>query len=270
MNNTFQRREFLRLAGAAGLLSLAGCAGGGAGKARVVVIGAGFGGATAAKYIREWDPSIEVMLVDRLPQFTSCPISNLVLGGSRSMAQIQRGYEGLRKHGVQVINAEVTSVDTAKRLVKLAGGSELPYDRLIVSPGIDFMYDKIAGYSAAMASGRVLHAWKAGPQTVALRAQLERMRDGGTYVLSVPAAPYRCPPGPYERASQVAQYFEKAKPRSKVLILDDNRPAVGEIAARELAGKSDLLFRRNSITGAVECLTNQSAIALNEALHANN
>ena len=222
MNNTFQRREFLRLAGAAGLLSLAGCAGGGAGKARVVVIGAGFGGATAAKYIREWDPSIEVMLVDRLPQFTSCPISNLVLGGSRSMAQIQRGYEGLRKHGVQVINAEVTSVDTAKRLVKLAGGSELPYDRLIVSPGIDFMYDKIAGYSAAMASGRVLHAWKAGPQTVALRAQLERMRDGGTYVLSVPAAPYRCPPGPYERASQVAQYFKKAKPRSKVLILDAN------------------------------------------------
>jgi len=220
--DSFQRRDFLRLAGAAGVLSLAGCAGGGAGKARVVVIGAGFGGATAAKYLRAWDPSIEVVLVDRLSGFTSCPTSNLVLGGARSMQQIERSYDGLRKHGVRVVNAEVSAVDTGKRVVRLAGGTELRYDRLIVSPGIDFMDEKIAGYAAALKSGRVLHAWKAGPQTVALRGQLERMRDGGVFVLSVPLAPYRCPPGPYERASMIASYFKKAKPRSKILILDAN------------------------------------------------
>ncbi|MDA0225608.1 MAG: NAD(P)/FAD-dependent oxidoreductase [Proteobacteria bacterium] len=220
--DSFQRRDFLRLAGAAGVLSVAGCAGGGAGKARVVVIGAGFGGATAAKYLRAWDPSIEVVLVDRLSGFTSCPTSNLVLGGARSMQEIERGYDGLRKHGVRVVNAEVSAVDTGKRVVRLAGGTELRYDRLIVSPGIDFMDEKIAGYAAALKSGRVLHAWKAGPQTVALRGQLERMRNGGVFVLSVPLAPYRCPPGPYERASMIASYFKKAKPRSKILILDAN------------------------------------------------
>ncbi len=218
-----KRREFLKLAGAAAL-SAAGCAGTGSGtpKARVVVIGGGFGGATAAKYIRLWDPAIEVTLVERNPSFVSCPISNLVLGGSRTMSDISRGYEGLAKRGVRLITGEATDVDAAKRTVKLASGASLSYDRLVVSPAIDFIFNEIPNYQAAEKAGRVLHAWKAGPQTLQLRRQLEEMKDGGVYVLSIPLAPYRCPPGPYERACQVASYFKKAKPRSKVLVVDAN------------------------------------------------
>ena len=222
MSQTFDRRGFLKLSGAAAALAAAGCATMGGTKARVVVIGGGFGGATAAKYIRLWDPSIEVVMVERANIFTSCPISNLVLGGSKTMEDIRRSYDGLRKHGVQVVNDEATAVDADKKLVKLERGGELKYDRLIVSPGIDFMFNEIAGYEAAMQAGRVLHAWKAGAQTIALQQQLAAMQDGGVFVLSVPLAPYRCPPGPYERASQVASYLKKNKPRSKVLILDAN------------------------------------------------
>jgi NADPH-dependent 2,4-dienoyl-CoA reductase/sulfur reductase-like enzyme len=216
------RRQLLKLAGAAGALSLAGCAGmgGGAPKARVVVVGGGYGGATAAKYLRLWDPAIEVVMVERESMFTSCPMSNLVIGGNRSIDEIRRGYDGLRRHGVQVVNDEVTAVDNAKKAVTLARGGTLAYDRLIVSPGIDFNFGEIEGYQAAQ--DRMPHAWKAGAQTLALRRQLEAMRDGGVYVLSIPLAPYRCPPGPYERMSQVAHYFKRAKPRSKVLVLDAN------------------------------------------------
>ncbi len=222
MIRTFDRRDFLKLGGAAAALAAAGCATTPQTKARVVVVGGGFGGATAAKYIRLWDPAIEVVLVERANLFTSCPISNMVLGGSKTMEDIRHSYDGLRKYGVQIVFDEALAVDAAKRTVKLERGGELSYDRLIVAPGIDFMYDQIAGYDAAMKTGRVLHAWKAGAQTVGLRKQLMQMRDGGVYVLSVPLAPYRCPPGPYERACQVASYFKKAKPRSKVLILDAN------------------------------------------------
>jgi sulfite dehydrogenase len=214
-----KRRDFLKLAGAA---SLAGCASATRSKARVVVVGGGYGGATAAKYVRMWDPSIDVVLVEREAEFVSCPISNLVLAGFASMQEITRGYDGLRRHGVQVIRDEVTAIDPAKQSVKLASGSELGYERLIVSPGVDFAFGEITGYEAALQDETVLHAWKAGPQTVALRRQLEGMRDGGVYILSVPLAPYRCPPGPYERASMVAAYFKQAKPRSKVLVLDAN------------------------------------------------
>ena len=221
MNRTFDRRDFLKLTGAAAALAAAGCASTSP-KARVVVIGGGFGGATAAKYIRMWDPSIEVVMVERADSFISCPLSNLVLAGSKSMGDITHRHDSLQRYGVQVVRDEATAVDAAKRVVRLARGGDLAYDRLIVSPGIDFMSEQIAGYDAAMKSGRVLHAWKAGEQTVALRRQLEQMRNGGVYVLSVPLAPYRCPPGPYERASLVAGYFKKAKPRSKVLVLDAN------------------------------------------------
>jgi NADPH-dependent 2,4-dienoyl-CoA reductase/sulfur reductase-like enzyme len=222
MNRDFDRRDFLRLAGAAAALAAAGCATAPATKARVVVIGGGFGGATAAKYIRMWDPAIEVVMVERANIFTSCPISNLVLGGSKTMEDIRHRYDGLRKYGVQLVFDEATAVDAAKRVVKLERGGDLAYDRLIVAPGIDFMFNDISGYEDAMKVNRVVHAWKAGAQTIALRKQLEGMKDGGVYVLSVPLAPYRCPPGPYERACQVASYFKKAKPRSKVLILDAN------------------------------------------------
>jgi sulfide dehydrogenase [flavocytochrome c] flavoprotein subunit len=214
-----KRREFLKLAGAA---SLAGCASAAPSKARVVVIGGGFGGATAAKYIRQWDPSIDVVLVERDAGFVSCPISNLVLGGFAGMQDITLSHDGLRRHGVQVVRDEAVAVDAAKKSVRLARGGEISYERLIVSPGIDFLFGELPGYEAAMQSGRVLHAWKAGAQTVALRRQLEEMRDGGVYVLSIPLAPYRCPPGPYERASMIAAYFKEAKPRSKVLVLDAN------------------------------------------------
>src|SRR5687767_5674079 len=214
-----KRRDFLKVAGAA---SLVGCATPTPSRARVVVIGGGFGGATAAKYIRTWDPSIDVVLVERDAGFVSCPISNLVLGGFTSMAEISRGYDGLRRHGVQVVRDEAVAIDAAKKTVRLARGGDLAYERLVVSPGVDFTFSEIQGYEAAMGDGTVLHAWKAGPQTVALRRQLEQMRDGGVYILSVPLAPYRCPPGPYERASMVAAYFKEAKPRSKVLVLDAN------------------------------------------------
>jgi len=216
-----KRRDFLKAAGA---VSLSGCAttGSAPSKARVVVIGGGFGGATAAKYIRLWDSSIDVVLVEREPQFISCPISNLVLGGFTTMQDITRERSGLAKHGVQLVRDEAVAIDAAKKSVRLASGGEIGYERLVVSPGIDFTFGDIQGYEAAMQSGKVLHAWKAGQQTVALRRQLEEMRDGGVYILTVPPTPYRCPPGPYERASMVAAYFKQAKPKSKVLVLDAN------------------------------------------------
>jgi sulfite dehydrogenase len=167
-----------------------------------------------------WDPGIEVVMVERADVFTSCPISNLVLGGNRSMQDIRHGYDGLRKRGVQVVRDEATAVDVAKKTVKLARGADLRYDRLVVSPAVDFLFDEVQGYAASQAT--VLHAWKAGEQTIALRQQLEAMKDGGVYVLSIPVAPYRCPPGPYERACQVAHYFKRAKPRSKIVLLDAN------------------------------------------------
>jgi sulfite dehydrogenase len=211
------RRHFL----AAGAAVLAGCATPlGKAKPRVVVVGAGFGGATVAKYIALWDRGIDVTLVERGERFISCPISNLVLGGTRTMQDITRNYDGLRKYGVQLAKAEALAIDGAKRTVSLSGGSTLPYDRLVLSPGVDFLFAEVQGYEAA--ASRVLHAWKAGPQTVELRRQLEAMPEGGVYLLSVPLAPYRCPPGPYERACQVAQYFKRAKPRAKVLVLDAN------------------------------------------------
>jgi sulfide dehydrogenase [flavocytochrome c] flavoprotein chain len=220
------RRQFLR-AGAAGLAvaGFAGCAGlpGAAPKARVVVVGGGFGGATAAKYIRLYDPSIEVILVEPNDVFVSCPISNLVIGGSRTMADITTAYTGLEKnHGVAIVRDTATAIDTEKKQVRVSRGEAISYDRVIVSPGIEFIADAMPGLKAPEAQARVLHAWKAGPQTVQLRQQLEAMRDGGVYVLTVPEAPYRCPPGPYERACQVASYFKAAKGKSKVLLLDAN------------------------------------------------
>jgi sulfide dehydrogenase [flavocytochrome c] flavoprotein chain len=247
------RRHFLKLAGA---VSAGGCATPAPPKARVVVVGGGFGGATAAKYIRKWDPSIEVVLVERESAFVSCPISNLVLGGYSSLPEISRNYDGLRGHGVQVVRDEVTAIDAAKSTVRLARGGDLAYQRLVVSPGIDFSFGELEGYEAAMQAGSVLHAWKAGAQTAALRSQLEQMRDGGVYVLSIPMAPYRCPPGPYERASIVAAYFKQAKPRSKVLVLDAN-PDVTSKAGLFKRAWSDLYpgileYRGNSRAVAVD------------------
>ncbi len=170
------------------------------------------------------DYKIDVVLVEPNEAFVSCPISNLVIGGSRQLADITTPYSSLRsKHGVTVVRDMAKSIDTAKKTVTLGSGSTIAYDKLIVSPGIDLMMGSVEGLAAAQASGQVLQAWKAGPETVALRRQLEAMPDGGVYAITIPEAPYRCPPGPYERACQVAWYFKTHKPRSKVLILDANQ-----------------------------------------------
>lgn len=223
-----KRRQFVQTLGAgsalAGIGLTAGCASTGGSGAHVVVVGGGYGGATAAKYIRLFsDQSIRVTLVEPSPAFVSCPISNLVLQGSKTIADVTTPYDNLAKrHGVKVVRDRVARIDPDKRTVQLASGGELSYDRLIVSPGIDFMWDTLPGMAKESAQDKVLHAWKAGAQTVALRQQLEAMPDGGVYALSIPLAPYRCPPGPYERASLVANYFKKAKPKSKVVIFDAN------------------------------------------------
>lgn len=225
-----QRRQFVQTLGAGSALSAAGfmsgCAsmGGGASIGKVVVIGGGYGGATAAKYLRLFsDRTVDVTLVEPNAAFVSCPISNLVVGGYKTMADITTPYDNLQsRHGVKLVKDMAAAIDAEKKVVKLASGAELPYDRLIVSPGIDFMWETLPGMAGATAKDKVLHAWKAGPQTVALRKQLEAMPDGGVYALTIPQAPYRCPPGPYERACLVASYFKKAKPKSKVIIFDAN------------------------------------------------
>ena len=219
------RRDFIGwLSAAAGASALPGCAGveERAGAGRVVVIGGGYAGGTAARYLRIWAPDISVTLVEPNAEFVSCPMSNLVLGGNARIEDLTLGYEGLRKRGVRVVRDTAVAVDPAKRQVRLARGDPLSYDRLIVAPGIDFIPDAIPGLKSPEAQKRVLHAWKAGPQTVALRKQLEAMRDGGVYVLHIPMAAYRCPPGPYERVCQVADYFRRAKPKSKIIVLDSN------------------------------------------------
>ena len=236
MDNTFNRRDFVKSAGALSLLGtsalggIAGCASvGGVAKPKVVVVGGGFGGATAAKYIAMWsEGKIEVTLVERESQFVSCPMSNLVLGGSKSIADISVAYDGLNKYGIKRIKGEATGFDPDKKTLALADGTALPYDRLVLSPGIDLMLDTLPGLATVDAQTNVLAAWKAGPETTALRNQLVAMNDGGVYAIHIPKAPYRCPPGPYERACQVAWYFQQAKPKSKVLILDANEDVVSK------------------------------------------
>ena len=215
----------LRAAGSAGLLALGGCAPLPSRRAipRVVVVGGGYGGATAARYLAMLGAErVDVTLVERDAAFVSCPLSNLVVGGSRTLADITLGYDALARRGVRVVRDRAVAVDPDRRRVRLARGDDLRYDRLILSPGIDFFYDRIRGLEMAAARERFPHAWRAGAQTLALRRQLEAMRDGGVFAISIPRAPYRCPPAPYERACQVAWYFRRAKPKSKVLVLDGN------------------------------------------------
>jgi sulfite dehydrogenase len=223
-NAMIQRRRLLGAGAALAATSLAGCAGMSSGPSvgRVVVVGGGYGGATAARYLKLWGGNVDVTLIERNADFVSCPISNLVLGGYKQMADITRGYDGLKAVGVKVVQGEATAIDVAGKKLRLADGSVLAYDRLVLSPGIDFMTDAIGGLNAALSSGRVLHSWKAGPQTVALRQQIVAMPDGGVFALFIPKSPYRCPPGPYERACLVASYLKTAKPKSKLLVLDGN------------------------------------------------
>jgi len=192
--------------------------------ARVVVIGGGFAGATAAKYLRLWSRQrVAVTLVEPQPRLLSCPLSNLVIAGERELSDLTLGYDQLvSRHGVNWARERATGIDPQRRRVRLAGGSELPYDRLIVAPGVGFDYSEMPGMMRPGAQEAVPHAWKAGAQTVALRRQLQAMPDGGVFAISIPPAPYRCPPGPYERACLVAHYLRHHKPRSKLLVLDAN------------------------------------------------
>ena len=220
--SNFTRRNFLKVGGgavaAASALGFSNFAIGGAAK-KVVVVGGGVGGATAAKYIRMMDSSIEVTLIEANKDYYTCFMSNEVLNGSRPLDSIRFGYTGLGKHGVKVVHDLVTGIDAGKRTVSTKGGQSFAYDRCIVSPGVDFKWDTIEGYDEKVAE-EIPHAWKAGPQTAILRKQLEAMKDGGTVLIAPPPNPFRCPPGPYERASQIADYLKTNKPKSKILILD--------------------------------------------------
>lgn len=190
------------------------------GKPRVVVIGGGFGGATAAKYLKRFDSSIDVTLVEKKETYMTCPGSNWYLAGLVEAEMITHNYETLKnKHGVRVVHDTVLSIEATRKEVTLAGGEVLKYDRLIVSPGIDFIYDEIEGYSKEVAE-RLPHAYQAGPQTELLYQQLRDMKQGGTFVMSAPANPFRCPPGPYERLSMVADFFKKNNPTAKIICLD--------------------------------------------------
>jgi NADPH-dependent 2,4-dienoyl-CoA reductase/sulfur reductase-like enzyme len=214
------RRDFLKtaVAGAsAAVLPLPAIAQGAGG--RVVVVGGGFGGATCARFIRRIDPRIAVTLVEASPTFTACPFSNLVIVGLRDLKAQEFGYDKLAADQVTVRISPATAIDAQGRNVTLGNGASLPYDRLVLSPGIDIRWDALPGYTEAAAE-RMPHAWKAGEQTLLLRRQLEAMEDGGTVVISAPANPFRCPPGPYERASLIAYYLKTKKPKSKLIVLD--------------------------------------------------
>jgi NADPH-dependent 2,4-dienoyl-CoA reductase/sulfur reductase-like enzyme len=211
------RRTFLKLAAAAGLAapSIASAQTSG----RVVVVGGGFGGATAARTLKALEPKLDVTLVEPNPVFTACPFSNNVLAALREISQQQFGYDGVKKAGVTVAQTSATAVDASGRTVALADGNRLSYDRLVLSPGIDIAWGALPGYDEAAAE-KMPHAWKAGAQTMLLRQQLQAMEDGGLVVISSPANPFRCPPGPYERASLIAYWLKIWKPKSKLLILD--------------------------------------------------
>ena len=222
MSGHLRRRELLMRAASAGVaaaLPLPALAQGAG--ARVVVVGGGFAGATCARTLKRLDPRLAVTIVEAnpTPVFTACPFSNEVVVGLRELEEQQFGYDKLASEGIALNFSGAKSVDPQTRTVTLGNTSKLAYDRLVLAPGIDFRWDALPGYSEAAAEN-MPHAWKAGPQTLLLRHQLEAMRDGGVVVIAVPTNPYRCPPGPYERASLIAHYLKTKKPKSKLLILD--------------------------------------------------
>jgi NADPH-dependent 2,4-dienoyl-CoA reductase/sulfur reductase-like enzyme len=224
---TLSRRQFLKASGAGVAALGAGALPGWAAQARrrVVVIGGGWGGATAAKYLRLHDSTLDVTLLEPNREFISCPFSNLVVAGVENLKTLTMNYNGLRKYGVRLRHEAANAIDVEKKQVRV-GKDSLSYDRLIVAPGIDFMWDQVEGLAAA--KDTVLHAWKAGPQTVQLAKQLQSMSDGGVVVMSVPPVAYRCPPGPYERASMIAWYLQTHKPKSKLIVLDANKDIVSK------------------------------------------
>lgn len=249
------RRHFIgQSAAALGLLAgFSGQARANLSKAEILVIGGGYGGATAAKYLRLFsNNTARVTLIEPNTAFLSCPLSNLVIGGSRTMSEITTSYENLSKHhGIKIIQESVVSIDADKKTAKLSSGKILRYDKIVVSPGVTLIMDSIEGLAQANKEGVTLQAWKAGPETVALHKQLVNMREGGTFAISIPEAPYRCPPGPYERACLVANYLKQHNPKSKVLILDANQDVTSKgslfkkVWAEQYAGMIEYLPRHN-------------------------
>lgn len=255
------RRDFLKIAASTALVSLPMLSKAAIqAKGRILVIGGGYAGATAAKYLRDWsNGGLDVIVVEPSSQFVSCPLSNLVLGGNKNINDLTFGYDLLKSnHGIQWVTDEVVSIDTASRVVKMKQG-ELAYDRLVIAPGIDFMYEQLPMLQTPQAQEVVPHAWKAGKQTVNLRKQLESMKDGGVFVMSIPKAPYRCPPGPYERVCQVAFYLKNHKPNSKIIVLDANAEIISKkglftkVWAEMYAGMID--YRPNSSVVDVDIAT---------------
>lgn len=216
------RRDFLKLAGVGaasiGALGVSRTASAQSG-AHIVVVGGGFGGAACARYVKKFNPNATVTLVEQSKQFVTCPFSNYVIADWRTINTITHNYTAMKKHGVDVVHDTATAIDTTGRKVSLKSGKSLAYDKLVVAPGIDFKWGAIEGYDERAAE-IMPHAWKAGPQTLLLRKKLLAMRNGDTFIMVAPANPFRCPPGPYERASVIADYLKNYKPRSKILILD--------------------------------------------------
>ena len=251
------RRDFLKIAASTALVSLPMLSKAATqAKGRVVVIGGGYAGASAAKYLRTWsNGGLNVIVVEPRSQFVSCPLSNLVLGGNKDINDLTFGYDLLKSnHGIQWVNDEVVAIDVASRVVKMKQG-ELAYDRLVIAPGIDFMFEQLPMLQSPEAQEVVPHAWKAGAQTVNLRKQLESMKDGGVFVMSIPKAPYRCPPGPYERVCQVAFYLKNHKPNSKIIVLDANA---------EIISKKSLFTKAwvEMYAGMIDYRPNSSVLAL--------
>ncbi len=267
------RRELMRWAASGAVVSsLAACATVEDKKplGRVVVVGGGFGGATAAKYLRIWSEGrIAVTLVEPSASFVSCPMSNLVVGGSKTLRDLTVPYSGLEKYGVRVVRDSASAVDADKRVVRLASGAQLDYDRLVLSPGIEFMFEAVRGMSAAAITS-IPHAWRAGPQTQLLRDQLVAMPAGGTVVMSIPLAPYRCPPGPYERACQIAHYLKAAKPRSKLIVLDANPDLVSKkglfLSVWNNDYKDQIEYRANSAVTEVDVAGRQFVLELGDKI----
>ena len=220
---TMNRRDFVKATGALAAVSAIGFPHiARADAKKVVIVGGGTGGATAAKYIKMADAAIDVTVIEPNETYYTCYLSNEVIGGSRAMETLAVSYDGLKAHGIKVVHDKAAAIDAEKKVVKTAGGEEFAYDRCVVAPGISLLYDQIEGYSAEVAE-KLPHAWKAGEQTRILRGQLEAMDDGGVVLLVAPPSPFRCPPGPYERASQIAMYLKGNKSKSKVMILDSNQ-----------------------------------------------
>ena len=283
MQRTPNRRDVLKAAGTAGALAslgLTGCAipaitaTATPSSARVLVVGGGYGGATAAKYVRLLSQNtIDVVLVEPDAAFVSCPLSNLVLHGSASLGDLTRSYDSLQSvHGVRMVKDTVVSIDSTQRVAVLGSGARITYDKLVLSPGVEMMWDLVDGLQSASQQGRILQAWKAGPETAALRRQLEAMPDGGVFAISIPVAPYRCPPGPYERASLIAAYFKASKPRSKVLVLDANEdvtskgPLFKKIWAESY--KDTLEYRPQHKATGVDAATNTLKFEIQEDVRA--